>query len=75
MVVGCYNYLVCQVGDGAYAPRVYALMSFKLNGVTNYIGLTQPINNTFPIWLPAGSTIEASTNLGYLSIIEFNIIP
>lgn len=29
----------------------------------------------FPIWLPAGATLEASTNITYVSVIEFNVVP
>ncbi|MCC6600362.1 MAG: hypothetical protein IT223_06770 [Crocinitomicaceae bacterium] len=29
----------------------------------------------FPLWLPAGTTLEVSTNISYISVIEFNIVP
>ena len=29
----------------------------------------------FPFWLPAGSTLEASAGLFYLSVIEFTVVP
>ena len=29
---------------------------------------------TMPIWLPAGSTLAASTNVNYISVIEFDIV-
>jgi hypothetical protein len=29
----------------------------------------------FPIWLPAGTTLQASNNIRYISVIEFNIVP
>jgi hypothetical protein len=28
----------------------------------------------FPFWLPAGATLAASSNVTYLSVIEFNIV-
>jgi hypothetical protein len=28
-----------------------------------------------PIWFPAGTTLAASTNVGFISIMEFNIVP
>lgn len=28
-----------------------------------------------PIWLPAGSSLEASTNTLYISVIEFKVVP
>lgn len=61
-------------------------MSFQVNGQTNYLytNLGQPGTSAtyasqgyspFPFWLPAGSTLAAGTNMRYLSVIEFNIIP
>ncbi len=29
----------------------------------------------FPFWLPTGTTLEASTGLFYLSVIEFTVVP
>jgi len=28
---------------------------------------------TFPLWLPAGASLAVSTNVNYISVIEFNI--
>ncbi len=28
-----------------------------------------------PMWLPAGTTLEPSTNIGKISIIEFTVVP
>lgn len=28
-----------------------------------------------PIWFPAGTTLAASTNVGFISVMEFNIVP
>ena len=30
---------------------------------------------TLPMWLPAGSTLNPQTNISYLSVIEFNVVP
>ncbi len=30
---------------------------------------------TFPIWLPEGSTLAAGSNVTYVSVIEFDVIP
>jgi hypothetical protein len=27
------------------------------------------------MWLPAGTTLNPQTNISYLSVIEFNVIP
>jgi hypothetical protein len=29
----------------------------------------------FPMWIPAGTTLAAGSNVGEISVIEFNIIP
>lgn len=28
-----------------------------------------------PMWFPAGTTLAASTNVGFISVLEFNIVP
>jgi hypothetical protein len=28
----------------------------------------------FPIWIPAGTSIEAGINMSFISIIEYNIV-
>jgi hypothetical protein len=65
----------------------YASMSFYLNGIQNYEGYFTSVrygsvwvnstNNqsTFPLWIPAGSTLKAGSNMNSLSVIEYNIIP
>lgn len=30
---------------------------------------------TFPLWLPAGTSLAASSNVTYVSVMEFNITP
>jgi hypothetical protein len=67
-----------------YGYPIHSFMSFKINGLNNHYpivlhqtyGGTTSINLVnMPIWLPAGSTLEASTNVNFLSVIEFNIVP
>ena len=61
-------------------------MLFQVNGQTNYLytNLGQPGSSAsyasqgyspFPLWLPASTTLAAGTNMRYLSVLEFNIIP
>lgn len=41
-----------------------------------YTGFSYAASPTsFPLWLPAGTTLAASTNVTYISVIEFNITP
>jgi len=30
---------------------------------------------TFPLWFPENTTLEAGTNVSYISVIEFNVVP
>jgi len=59
--------------------------SITINGTFIYVGggyqdgVTQNqkvsnLGNTFPIWLPAGTTIKAGTGVEFLSVLEFNIV-
>jgi hypothetical protein len=61
-----------------------SIMSYSVNGQLNYFPVSFSINGNFssgnlmahfPLWLPEGSTLAVGTNMGYLSVIEFNIIP
>ncbi len=60
-----------------------AIMSYIVNGVTSYIiGITHHAsypssmpNLSFPLWLPAGATLQAGTNMSYFSVMEFNVVP
>jgi hypothetical protein len=61
----------------------YGSMSYAVNGLACYISSSggPPTGNnyanasTFPFWLPAGSSLASGSNMRYLSVIEFNIIP
>jgi hypothetical protein len=61
-----------------------SIMSYSVNGQLNYFPVSYSINGNFssvnlmahfPLWLPEGSTLAVGTNMGYLSVLEFNIIP
>ncbi len=66
----------------------FASMSYLLNNTVCYVDLNSQYiitnhgigerfkNHTvnFPIWIPAGTSIEAGTNMSYISIIEYNIV-
>lgn len=56
-----------------------------INGTIIYVGggyqdgVTQNqkvsnLGNTFPIWLPAGTTIKAEAGVEFLSVLEFNVV-
>ncbi len=60
---------------------VIGVMTYTINGQANYISDIVYSNSIstqltpFPFWLPAGSTLAASTNMRYLSVLEFTIVP
>jgi hypothetical protein len=44
--------------------------------LTGYWGTSYSGNmGNFPLWIPAGTTLAAGSNVGEISVIEFNIIP
>jgi hypothetical protein len=59
----------------------FGLMEYSINGNILHLsgGLTGAISTNFaspfPFWIPSGSSLAASTNVSYLSVIEFNIVP
>ena len=56
-------------------------LNFQINGIVIYPSLHYMATNdavpfqTFPIWLPAGSTLAAGSGTAFLSVVEFNIVP
>ncbi len=60
------------------------IMRFAVNGNNIVIasnfehdsgGFSSVQNTVFPMWLPSGTTLAAGTNVRYLSVIEFNVLP
>jgi hypothetical protein len=58
--------------------------SITINSSTNVVRSLVGVNTnggytvweqTYPIWLMAGSTLAASTGVQFISVIEFNIVP
>ena len=65
--------------------------SIIVNSTTIYMSAVQFASQTFaygvsyafavkdltklPIWLPAGATLKIGTNVNYISIIEYNLVP
>lgn len=43
------------------------------DGVTQHQRVSK-FSETFPIWLPSGSTIKAGTGIQFVSVVEFNLI-
>ena len=68
-------------GNNIQNVSVLGVMTYTINGQPNYISALNyssgfsPNLSPFPIWLPAGTTLSVGTNMRYLSIIEFNVVP
>jgi hypothetical protein len=55
-------------GNPVVIPTTYLQNNFNSTSGANF-----PFS--FPMWLPAGTTLNPQTNISYLSVIEFNVIP
>lgn len=49
--------------------------TLKTYAAINYGAYSLVWEQTFPIWLPAGSTVASSTGVFGISVIEYNLIP
>lgn len=45
------------------------------SGRSSVYSATSSLPTTFPLWVPSGTQLEASTNVTYISVIEFNVVP
>ena len=43
-----------------------------VGAVENYIHI---YSHTFPMWLPAGTTLAAGQNVHFISVVEFTVVP
>jgi hypothetical protein len=50
---------------------------YQINGITTGStgGPFMTVGNSFPLWLPAGATLQTLCTGDFLSIVEFTIIP
>jgi len=44
-------------------------------GGTSYFSFKSEVCTTMPIWLPSGTIVNISTNVNYISIVEFEVVP
>ena len=69
--------------SGVTEGHIYNLV---INGNTRPVGVSSFLNGNwgtsyagsighFPLWIPAGTTLAAGSNVGEISVIEFNVIP
>jgi hypothetical protein len=75
-------------GAGAYTqanPFVEAMQSILIDGNITYIQAIRFYDGSWktftgptcelPLWLPAGTTVAASTGVRFISVIEFTVVP
>ena len=55
-------------GNPVVIPTTYLQNNFNSTSGANF-------TFSLPMWLPAGTTLNPQTNISYLSVIEFNVIP
>lgn len=65
---------------------VVGTMAITVNGAVIYLNTVYTSGSyvyptvlsnglSFPMWLPAGTTLAASTNTAFVNVIEFNVVP
>lgn len=59
---------------------VYVFSTYWAQGTAGYHydrgpNIDTHVQTVFPFWLPAGNSVGASSNVHYVSVIEFNIVP
>ena len=47
----------------------------SINSSPSYIARFDNVKGALPIWLPAGTTLAASSNVFRVSVIEFTVVP
>jgi hypothetical protein len=75
-------------GAGAYTssnPYVEAMQSILIDGNITYVQAIRFYDGSwtsftgptcqFPLWLPEGTTVAASTGVRFISVIEFTVVP
>jgi hypothetical protein len=66
MVINGNALNISKVESSAMAPFTTSQISFSISGIDHF---------SFPMWLPAGTSLAAGTNIRYLSVIEFRENP
>ncbi len=56
------------------ATNGYGSMSIYGTSTYRFASKTE-VCTTMPIWLPAGTIVNISTNVNYISIVEFEVVP
>lgn len=69
-------YVSTNQGNGSCSNYSAGTTFPSVSQSINPLVVSRPqISTQFPIWLPAGTALEAVTNIASLSVIEFNVMP
>jgi len=67
---------ICQSGSWQYVTTSIGNFSSTIG---DYIDVPESelyiADTKLPLWLPTGTTLQAGDNVGYVSVIEFNVLP
>jgi len=63
-----------MVVNGSVFPVGHSAFG-NTNGYNSEAWSSSMVNNSFPFWLPAGTTLASGTGIGLISVIEFSILP
>jgi hypothetical protein len=71
------DFVIVVNGNNVFVGEVTAGITSGYTGGSSaasevFVGVNTGL---FPMWLPASTTLQASTNLRYISVVEFNVIP
>jgi hypothetical protein len=72
------NFVILVNGNSIYLQSQLSREVGRSDGYWNQDGYATSSQHSIfdqPIWFPAGTTVAASTNIQYISIIEFNLVP
>lgn len=71
------DFVIIINGTNVYIGQASAGVTSGYTGGSGSQSVMYTCVNTglFPMWLPEGTTLKASTNVSYISIVEFNVVP
>ena len=68
------DFIITISGQTVYYISAESRGNLQGNGTTGITSITAGIGDS-PIWLPAGTTLEAGTNVHSISVLEFVVNP
>jgi len=75
---GAKNFVILVNGTPVYLQTTLTREVGRNDGYWNQDGYATSSDFKIfdaPIWFPAGTTLAASTNVGFIGVMEFNVIP